>query len=56
MQVVNDLHVAVNKELENAGITIPFPQRDLHVMPAGPDKDPGKDVEDTVFEAVDRPD
>ncbi len=29
--LVSDLHVAINRELEAAGITIPFPQRDLHV-------------------------
>ena len=29
--VVGDLHLAINKELEKAGVTIPFPQRDLHI-------------------------
>jgi small-conductance mechanosensitive channel len=33
IDVVSDLHVAVNRELKAAGITIPFPQRDLHVIP-----------------------
>jgi len=31
VEVTSDLHVAINKKLEEAGITIPFPQRDLHV-------------------------
>ena len=31
VEVASDLHVAINKELGEAGITIPFPQRDLHV-------------------------
>lgn len=28
------IHTEINKELEKAGITIPFPQRDLHIMTA----------------------
>jgi potassium efflux system protein len=31
VSVASDLHVAINRELRTAGITIPFPQRDLHV-------------------------
>ena len=31
VSVASDLHVAINRELKTAGITIPFPQRDLHV-------------------------
>jgi small-conductance mechanosensitive channel len=27
----SELHVAINRELQAAGITIPFPQRDLHI-------------------------
>lgn len=30
--VLDKLHSEVNKTLENAGISIPFPQRDIHVM------------------------
>jgi len=33
IDLVSDLHVAINRELEEAGITIPFPQRDLHIKP-----------------------
>jgi potassium efflux system protein len=33
IDLVSDLHVAINRELKAAGITIPFPQRDLHVIP-----------------------
>ena len=29
--VISDLHVAIDEELKKAGITIPFPQRDLHL-------------------------
>ena len=39
-EVLSDLHVAVNRELKAAGITIPFPQRDLHVIPPPSAKDP----------------
>jgi len=31
VSVASDLHVSINRELKTAGITIPFPQRDLHV-------------------------
>jgi small-conductance mechanosensitive channel len=34
--VASDLHVAINEELKEAGITIPFPQRDMHMYPAVP--------------------
>ena len=33
LQVSSDLHVTINDELKDAGISIPFPQRDLHVHP-----------------------
>jgi small-conductance mechanosensitive channel len=33
IDVVSDLHVAVNRALKEAGVTIPFPQRDLHLIP-----------------------
>jgi len=33
IDVSSDLHVAVNRELKAASITIPFQQRDLHVIP-----------------------
>lgn len=32
--VASDLHLAISKELGDAGIRIPFPQRDLHVLSA----------------------
>jgi len=31
LSVMSDLAVATEEALENAGITIPFPQRDLHL-------------------------
>jgi small-conductance mechanosensitive channel len=31
VSAASDLHVSINRELKAAGITIPFPQRDLHV-------------------------
>ena len=31
IQVGSDLHVAIEGALKEAGVTIPFPQRDLHV-------------------------
>lgn len=31
LSVESELHVSVNKKLEEAGIEIPFPQRDLHI-------------------------
>jgi small-conductance mechanosensitive channel len=31
VNVASNLHVSINRELKTAGITIPFPQRDLHV-------------------------
>lgn len=34
LRVRSELHAAVNKALAEAGITIPFPQRDIH-LPAG---------------------
>ena len=30
--VSHDIHTEINKALEKAGITIPFPQRDLHII------------------------
>jgi small-conductance mechanosensitive channel len=33
VDVASDVHVAINRELKAAGVTIPFPQRDLHVIP-----------------------
>lgn len=33
LQVSSDLHVSINDALKDAGISIPFPQRDLHVHP-----------------------
>jgi small-conductance mechanosensitive channel len=35
VDVASDLHVAINRELAAAGISIPFPQRDLHIKPEG---------------------
>jgi len=34
--VHSDLHVEVNNSLAKAGITIPFPQRDLHIKSMNP--------------------
>ena len=31
--VASDVHVALNEALASAGVTIPFPQRDLHLKP-----------------------
>jgi len=31
LSVIHEIHVAINREFEAAGIVIPFPQRDLHV-------------------------
>jgi len=36
IEVASDLHVAVNRSLAEAGIEIPFPQRDLHLRTAVP--------------------
>ena len=33
IDVASDLHVGINREIKTAGITIPFPQRDLHIIP-----------------------
>ena len=35
LQAQNTLRVAILRKLETAGIAIPFPQRDLHVLSAG---------------------
>jgi small-conductance mechanosensitive channel len=35
LRVRSELHAAVNKALAEAGITIPFPQRDIHLPPGG---------------------
>jgi small-conductance mechanosensitive channel len=35
VSVASDLHVSINRELKTSGITIPFPQRDLHVRSGG---------------------
>ena len=43
LDVASDLHVAVNNALKEAGIRIPFPQRDLYVHSDSPEK---KGVED----------
>jgi small-conductance mechanosensitive channel len=34
MAVRSDLTVAINRKLKEAGIEIPFPQRDLHLRSA----------------------
>jgi len=39
IDVMSDLNVAINRELNAAGITIPFPQRDLHIKTPGIEKD-----------------
>lgn len=36
LAVLSDLNVAINRELAAADITIPFPQRDLHIKSPGP--------------------
>lgn len=36
LQTVHDLHVSINKAFRQAGIEIPFPQRDLHLRSAIP--------------------
>jgi small-conductance mechanosensitive channel len=50
IDVLSELHVAVNREIEAAGITIPFPQRDLHIIPpkgdGSPDLPPELDTAD----------
>jgi small-conductance mechanosensitive channel/uncharacterized protein YndB with AHSA1/START domain len=38
--VKSDLNFEINKEFRDAGITIPFPQRDLHLI-ASPEQQPG---------------
>jgi len=40
IDLLGDLHIAVNRELKAAGITIPFPQRDLHIIPESVPADP----------------
>ena len=47
--VHGDLHVALNKELKKAGVTIPFPQRDLHIQSTVAVE---RDTSRTVIEAV----
>ena len=37
MPLKHDLHMALDKELREAGIEIPFPQRDLHLRSVDPD-------------------
>jgi potassium efflux system protein len=34
MAVLSDLTVSINRKLKEAGIEIPFPQRDLHLRSA----------------------
>ncbi len=51
VEVASNLHVAINKELEQAGIKIPFPQRDLHVRSTAAT---GEDEPSTVIEAIDQ--
>jgi potassium efflux system protein len=34
VDVLGDLHVSINEALKVAGIKIPFPQRDIHVIPS----------------------
>jgi small-conductance mechanosensitive channel len=50
VDVASDLHVAINRELKAAGIKIPFPQRDLHVIPrareGAPEAPPRLDTSD----------
>lgn len=36
LKTIHEIHVAINKELADAGIEIPFPQRDLHLRSAVP--------------------
>ncbi len=36
MPLIHDLHMALNKSLADAGIEIPFPQRDLHLRSVDP--------------------
>jgi len=40
--VAHDIHTEVNKALEKAGISIPFPQRDLHIISPEGDVAPEK--------------
>jgi small-conductance mechanosensitive channel len=37
LTIRSDLHVAVQEALAEAGITVPFPQRDLHLQSVAPD-------------------
>jgi potassium efflux system protein len=34
LSVIHDLHTAIHNALDEAGISIPFPQRDLHLRSA----------------------
>jgi potassium efflux system protein len=36
LDTLSDLNFAINRVLEEAGISIPFPQRDLHLRSADP--------------------
>jgi small-conductance mechanosensitive channel len=53
IDVLSDLHVAVNREIEAAGIMIPFPQRDLHIIPPKGDGSPDPPLE---LDTTDHPD
>ena len=50
VDIASDLHVAINRELKAAGITIPFQQRDLHIIPrageGAPEAPPKLDTSD----------
>ncbi len=37
IQLSSDVNVAINAALSEAGVTIPFPQRDLHLKSIEPD-------------------
>jgi small-conductance mechanosensitive channel len=50
--VAGDLHVAINAELKKAGITIPFPQRDMHMYTTVPAP---ADTPESVVETIQGP-
>jgi len=46
LRVSSDMHFAIQKAFAEAGIQIPYPQRDLHFRnaPPSPDRDPQGEI------------
>ena len=54
--MASDMHVTINSELQKAGITIPFPQRDLHIKTGSITGDTDMPSADEIADATGRVD